>query len=94
MPDVRIPEWEERRPPRQCNSQKGKFIADSSQGSCRIQRSGTPAAPGRWRMSARVRTRKMVNYAWAERSQRKLWWRSVVVLMCKSVVRPGYGVKD
>ena len=40
MPDVRIPEREERRPLRQCNSQKGKFIADSSQGSCRIQRSG------------------------------------------------------
>ena len=39
MPDVRISEQEERRPPRQCNSQKGKFIADSSQGSCRIQRS-------------------------------------------------------
>ena len=34
------PEREERRPPRQCNSQKGKFIADSSQGSCRIQHSG------------------------------------------------------
>ena len=40
MRDVRIPEQEERRPPRQCNSPKGKFIADSSQGSCRIQRSG------------------------------------------------------
>ena len=40
MPEVRIPEREERRPPRQCNSQKGKFIADSNQGSCRIQRSG------------------------------------------------------
>ena len=40
MPDVRIPKREERRPPRQCNSQKGKFIADSSQGSCRIQCSG------------------------------------------------------
>ena len=40
MPDVQIPEWEERRLLRQCNSQKGKFIADSSQGSCRIQRSG------------------------------------------------------
>ena len=40
MPDVRIPEREERRLPRQCNSQKGKFIADSSQGSCRNQRSG------------------------------------------------------
>ena len=41
MPDVRIPEREERRPPRQCNSQKGKFIADLSQGSRRIQRSGS-----------------------------------------------------
>ena len=40
MPDVQIPEREERRLPRQCNSQKGKFITDSSQGSCRIQRSG------------------------------------------------------
>ena len=40
MPDVRIPEREERRLPRQCDSQKGKFIADSSQGSCCIQRSG------------------------------------------------------
>ena len=40
MPYVRIPEQEERRLPRQCNSQKGKFIADSSQGSCHIQRSG------------------------------------------------------
>ena len=40
MPNIRIPKREERRPPRQCNSQKGKFIADSSQGSCRIQRSG------------------------------------------------------
>ena len=40
MPDVRIPEQEERRPPRQCNLQKGKFIADTSQGSCHIQRSG------------------------------------------------------
>ena len=40
MPDVRIPKQEERRPPRQCNLQKGKFIADSSQGSCSIQRSG------------------------------------------------------
>lgn len=50
----------------------------------------SPAAPGRWSRSARVRTRKMVNYAWAGRSQRKLWWRSVAVLTCKSVVRPGY----
>ena len=32
LPDVQIPRREERRLPRQCNSQKGKFITDSSQG--------------------------------------------------------------
>ena len=32
LPDVRIPEREERRLSRQCNSQKGKFITDSNQG--------------------------------------------------------------
>lgn len=32
-------------------------------------------------------TRKMVNYAWARRSQRKLWWRSAAVLTCKSIVK-------
>jgi len=41
----------------------------------------SPAPSGRWSLSARDRTRKMVNYAWAGRSQRKLWfpqdsWRS------------------
>ncbi|KAK2814188.1 hypothetical protein Q5P01_000714 [Channa striata] len=50
----------------------------------------SPAPSGRWSVSARDRTRKMVNYAWAGRSQRKLWWRPVAVLTCKSVVRPGY----
>ena len=44
-----------------------------------------------WRsLSVHVGTRKMVNYAWARRSQRKLWWRSVAILTCKSIVRPGY----
>ncbi|KAL6095407.1 prdx3 [Pungitius sinensis] len=50
----------------------------------------SPAASGRWSVSACDRTRKMVNYAWAGRSQRKLWWRPAAVLTCKSVVRPGY----
>ena len=46
---------------------------------------------GIWRSwSVHVGTRKMVNYAWARRSQRKLWWRSVAILTCKSIVRPGY----
>ena len=40
MPDVRIPEREERRLPRQCNSHKREvFIADSSQGSRRASNS-------------------------------------------------------
>ena len=43
MPDVQIPEREERRLPRQCNSQKkGSLIADSESGLLpRVQRSGT-----------------------------------------------------
>lgn len=40
-------------------------------------------------MSVHVGTRKMVNYARAGRGQRKLWWRSVAVLTCKSIVRSG-----
>ncbi|PZO93532.1 MAG: hypothetical protein DI617_08570 [Streptococcus pyogenes] len=40
-------------------------------------------------MSIHVGTRKMVNYARAGRGQRKLWWRSVAVLTCKSIVRSG-----
>ena len=37
-----------------------------------------------------VVTRKMVNYARAGRSQRKLWWRLVDVLTCKSLFGLGY----
>ena len=46
----------------------------------------------RWQVpgSADVGTRKMVNYAWQGRSQRKLWWRSEAVLTCKSIVGAGY----
>ncbi|KAG8171109.1 hypothetical protein JTE90_015713 [Oedothorax gibbosus] len=33
--------------------------------------------------------RKMVKYARTGRGQRKLWWRSVAVLTCKSIVRSG-----
>ena len=40
--------------------------------------------------SVRVGTRKMVNYARVGRSQRKLWWKSVAILTCKSIVEPGY----
>ena len=32
----------------------------------------------------------MVNYACIGRSQRKLWWRLVAILTCKSFVKYGY----
>ena len=35
--------------------------------------------------SIQVGTRKMVNYARTGRSRRKLWWKSVAVLTCKSL---------
>ena len=35
-------------------------------------------------------TRKMVSYAWAGRSQGKLWWKSDKVLTCKSLSGPEY----
>ncbi|KAJ8361809.1 hypothetical protein AAFF_G00420350 [Aldrovandia affinis] len=60
-----------------------------ARGSGAHHRPVSPALSGRWSVSACDRTRKMVNYAWAGRSQRKLWWRSAAVLTCKSVVRPG-----
>ena len=40
--------------------------------------------------SVEVRTRKMVNYAWVERSLGKLRWRIVAILTCKSFVKSGY----
>jgi hypothetical protein len=40
--------------------------------------------------SVEVRTRKMVNYAWIERSLGKLRWRLVAILTCKSFVKSGY----
>ena len=41
-----------------------------------------------------IRTRKMVNYAWEERIQGKLWWRFAALLTCKSFVILGYRAKD
>ena len=40
--------------------------------------------------SASPSTRKIVNYACVGWSQRKLWWRSVAILTCKSFVICGY----
>ena len=40
--------------------------------------------------SINVGTRKMVNYAWPGWRQGKPWWRSVVVLTCKSITGAGY----
>ena len=60
-----------------------------------LRESARPAPPDATVMvggslSACAGTRKMVNYARAGRSQRKLWWRTAAVLTCKSIVRPGY----
>jgi hypothetical protein len=41
-------------------------------------------------LSDTVETRKMVNYACAGWSQRKLWWRIAAVLTCKSIVGHEY----
>ncbi len=55
----------------------------------------SPATSGRWSKSACDGTRKMVNYAWAGRSQRKLWWRPAVGPDVQ-IGRPtwGIGAKD
>ena len=75
---------------RRAPAEVGSRGARASSGPGRTTGPSRPLSPGRWSVSARARTRKMVNYARAGRSQRKLWWRSVAVLTCKSVVRPGY----
>ena len=46
--------------------------------------------PARLRESGARGTRKMVSYARGGSSQRKLWWRLVAVLTCKSIVTSGY----
>ena len=40
--------------------------------------------------SVQGETRKMVNYAWVGWNQRKRWWRSEVILTCKSITKLGY----
>jgi hypothetical protein len=73
------------------------------EGRSRTGPGGTPVHPERGRgapparlasarrsRSTHAGTRKMVNYACAGRSQRKLWWRSVAILTCKSIVKLGY----
>ena len=65
MPDVWIPKQEERRPLRQCNSQKGKFIADSSQGSYRIQHIGAVSERAQAVTQIyRVSTRRLSWFKW------------------------------
>lgn len=38
-------------------------------------------------VSIHVGTQKMMNYALVEQSQRKLWWRLVVMPMCMSIIK-------
>jgi hypothetical protein len=46
------------------------------------------ASPVARSWSVHVGTRKMVIYARAGRSQRKLWWKPAAILTCKSIVGP------
>ena len=55
-----------------------------------IARPGGLLFPKGLRQSMFAATRKMVNYACIGRSQRKLWWRLVAILTCKSIVECGY----
>ncbi len=48
---------------------------------------------GRFNKSVSVGTPKLVNYAWIGWSQRKLWWRLVAILTCKSIVKFAYWAK-
>ena len=57
---------------------------------CTIDRSGFFYFLKDLSKSIFVGTRKMVNYAWIGWSQRKLWWKLVAVLTCKSIVKFGY----
>ena len=54
--------------------------------------SSTDLVRSRWGSSGSTHagTRKMVNYARIGWSQRKLWWRLVAILTCKSIVKFGY----
>ena len=54
------------------------------------ERGSSPRPLARSRQSTHAGTRKMVNYAWGGRSQRKLWWRLAAVLTCKSIVTSGH----
>jgi hypothetical protein len=79
------------------NESEGWLLYELTEvGSRRLRPLGAPPArlnrlsSVRRSKSVHVGTRKMVNYAWAGRSQRKLWWRFVAILTCKSIVRPGY----
>ena len=66
------------------NESKSVGIARGTTGRSRGILSTVPS----W--SIHAGTRKMVNYAWVGRSHGKLWWRSVEVLTCNSIFKPGY----
>jgi len=44
----------------------------------------------RYLLSVYVRSRKMANYFWTDRSHWKLWWKFLGVLTCKSILWSGY----
>jgi len=42
------------------------------------------------RFNIMAETRKILNYAWSEQSQKKFWWKFVRILTCKLIFRIAY----
>ena len=84
--------------PRRSESERSTFVAPqparsppsgfpfAERGAARTRASRFLPAARSW--SVHVGTRKMVIYARAGRSQRKLWWKPAAILTCKSIVGP------
>ena len=78
---------------RVCGFMKSRCVAKAKSGTslyrdCTIAQTWSLVMDLRCSISAG--TRKMVNYAWIRWSQRKLWWKLVAILTCKSIVKFGY----
>jgi len=67
----------------------GSYLAESAERDREVDEMGRAMLTDMSK-SMYVGTRKMVNYARVGRSQGKLWWRTVAILTCKSIVKLGY----
>ena len=61
-------------------------VSESENGGTSLSGEAHSAGTSRCTESDRAGTRKMVNYSRSGRSRRKLRWKSVAILTCKSVV--------